>query len=394
MTEEEKNIEKKNLPWRFWFSAVLSAFLVVTFVYYLPLRFFLKATLPEMHTEAPGIVGIHKEHGSSIPHEEADIKEGLVVNFNASPMPVRAGDSAEFSFYPSVKPGNVPVPLDKLELEHTKLMHVVGVRDDMNEFFHIHPSPSQLFVQKEEGVKEDESQKLGGQAVQAGIFSVDYTFQKPGRYKLWSQVTKDGVTHTFGHKPIIVEGAGERSRKEVSFGRNVIVGEYQVALKTDEPFVKGRTHELSFDIHTLTSQEIGVESYLGADMHLAIIKDDWSQFIHTHPETEDHSHTGFHAVPTAFAHGAEEESSAAADQTINFHIVFPDAGLYRAYAQFRPKGIDLPADEALTATFWLKVEEKASLPIKPWWMLLFASSALIVILGTIVKKYLKVQSQS
>lgn len=361
------------MPWRFWFSAVLSAFLIMTFVYYLPLRFLHQATAHEEEDLMPhGMTeeNVHAmDHGAAAYHEETDVKEGLVVNLDIWPVPVRAGDPAEFHFYPSEKPGNVPLPLPELQLEHTKLMHVIGVRDDMNEFFHIHPHVET----SADGANQ--------------YFFADYTFQKPGRYKLWSQITKDGVAHTFGHNPINVEGAGERSNKAVSFDRKAIVGNYQVALKTDEPFVKGREHKLSFDIHTLTGQEVGVEQYLGAQMHLAIIKDDWTEFIHTHPEEE--GHMGFSVLPAASAHGVEEETGAGeTDKTINFHITFPASGLYRAYAQFRPKGIALPADEALTAMFWLKVEEKAPLAVSPWWLLLLSSAALIVILGAIVKKYL------
>ena len=46
------------------------------------------------------------------------------------------------------------------------------------------------------------------------------------------------------------------------------------------------------------------------------------------------------------------------DETVNFHAVFPETGVYKIFAQFRPKGIDLPQDEAFAASFWIKVEEK------------------------------------
>jgi hypothetical protein len=61
-------------------------------------------------------------------------------------------------------------------------MHVLGVRSDMNEFLHVHPVVNQT----------------------AGTFDATYTFAKPGRYKLWSEIKKDGVVHTFGHPEITV----------------------------------------------------------------------------------------------------------------------------------------------------------------------------------------------
>ena len=39
MTEEERKIEQAVLAWRFRFYVLLSVFLVITFVYYLPTRF-------------------------------------------------------------------------------------------------------------------------------------------------------------------------------------------------------------------------------------------------------------------------------------------------------------------------------------------------------------------
>ncbi len=361
--------------------------------------------------------------GPATNYEEANIKEGLAVNLNISPVPYNVGVPLSMNFFVNEKPGNlptgqagIPVLANKLQVEHEKLMHVIGVRSDMNEFFHIHPE----FL-----------------ADSPSVFSIDHTFQGPGLYKIWSEVKKDGVNYVFGHPEISVNGSGLREEKKVSFSRNVITGNYQVSLKVSDTVVKAKAVDLSFDIHTLTGQEVEVEKYLGADMHLSIIKDDLSQFIHTHPvrsharakgaspedlgratsygthpggSEAEHSHSRApQVINVALAHGGEEPAGATdehqttpsmgsgqtttGDQTIDFNVIFPEAGLYKAFAQFRPKGIDLPAEQALIAEFWIQVEEKTALPISQWWMLLLVSVVLIAGLSWWVNNYLKVKPE-
>ena len=245
------------------------------------------------------------------------------------------------------------------------------------------------------------------------MFSVEHIFVKPGTYKLWSEVKKDGIVHSFGHPIVDVQGEGERANKQVSFARDAVVGDYRVSLELEEPVAKGHEHDLSFDIHTLLGNEVTLENYLGVPMHLAIIEDDLTQFIHTHPEEAGgHSHSFLPFVQEAQAHGDPpaggdgHDAPAALDETVNFHVAFPETGLYRVFAQFRPQGIDLPADESLVASFWIQVEESSgivekadhheSTQLKPlvspaWWFLLIVSLGLIVLLSSAVHKFITVK---
>ena len=428
---DDKLAQYKFRQWHFWWLVVFSLFLIITFVYYLPTRFLQQMGAPHdvpmsmpidesqphghdnfdnsIPTEQEdedhmmnehmkdemmedGMMGDHAKEGSeALYHEEGNIKEGLAVNLNVSPVPYNIGALLRMDFFVNQKSGNlpagqtgVPVLASQLELTSTKLMHVIGVRSDMNEFFHIHPQS----------------------AGQEGVLTVNHIFNKPGLYKIWSEIKKDGVNHTFGHPEINVNGLGPKEEKKVSFSRNVMAGQYQVSLKTSDSIVKGKEVELSFDIHSLTGMEIEVEQYLGVDMHLAIIKDDWSQFIHTHPEGVDHSHSQTpQMINIALAHGGTEDeptgvtdehqttTSTSEDEVISFHVTFPEAGLYKAFAQFRPKGTDLPTDEAITTEFWIQVEEKAPFPVSQWWGLLLASVILIAGLSRWVNEYLKVKPE-
>lgn len=350
---------------------LLSVLLLITFVYYLPLRFERQAlptgrqaVLHEKMEEKMDMMH-GNEHGT-LYHEEGDVREGLAVNLNVTPVPIFVGTTTRLDFFVNQKPGNIPVT--DLKIEHEKLMHVIGVRNDLNEFFHIHPQ----FIPQA-----------------PYLFSTAYVFAKPGVYKLWSEVKRDGVNHVFGHPEIAVGGEGERFNKRVGFGRNVIVGDYQAALRLGESVPAGREVDLLFDAHTLDSFEVELEDYLAAKMHLVVIKDDLKQFIHTHPAEEIDHHGKSPFVRHANANGGGHDT-AEAGHGVNFRVSFPEPGLYKAFAQFRPAGAALLPDEALVAPFWIQAEEKAPFHISlSQGALTVISLVLILALSWGVKKYLE-----
>ena len=427
------------------------------------------------------------EHGGSLFHEEQEVKEGIVVNFNFSPVPLRTGVPARLDFFVNQKPGNIPVV--DLEIEHEKLMHIIGARNDLEEFFHIHPGfaqveqspeagpligpvklPSASELQKMQKAYDDrrineaeqmvqQLKKLGfnpvikegtasisgvrdAQAISPGhaiwfyvengqeykmswiqpvrigergiwiisevmraddqqistgqgMLSANHVFKKPGLYKLWSEIKKSGVVHTFGHPEISVQGEGVKSQKNVNFERNAIVGDYQVALSIPQTVTAGQETSFSFDVHTLTGNEAMLDKYLGEDMHVAVIKDDLRQFVHMHPTNmmmngEDH-HAIQDVILEARAHGEVDDGHNAVNTPhgIPFAAIFPEPGLYKVFAQFRPAGSNLGPDEALTANFWVEVEEGGITQSGIWWVLLIASTVAMVGLSFGVNRYIE-----
>ena len=388
MSEPDKNNTSQEKNWKLWFLVSFSLFLIVTFALYFPLRFYYQAqigtgTSSGDHTMMNGQMMMGH---NTMQHEEADIKEGLAVNLNYTPAPISIGVSTRLDLFVNKKPGNVPVPAESLELNHGKIMHLIGVRSDMNEFFHIHPLPA----------SEDKTNP--------GHLYVNHTFAKPGKYKFWSEIQSAGVVHVFGHPEFNVSGNGATEEKKVIFSNSVVTGGYQVGLNTPTAVAKNQSTQIFIDLHSPLGEEIDLEDYLGVPAHMTIIKDDWKDFIHTHPSGPYQKTTasrGFikvvQAADNLLAHGTESGAhdmepggNMTAHHGLPFDITFPSAGIYRIYVQFRPKGTDLPPDEALTAAFWLKVEEKSALPIPQWWLLLIVSVVLMAGLGWWVNRYLKV----
>ncbi|MEK6869537.1 MAG: hypothetical protein AABX74_04860, partial [Nanoarchaeota archaeon] len=80
MTEEERKIEEKIMPWRFWLLLTLSLLLVVTFGLYIPVRFQHQALIHDMGSQG-GMVKPGQHDGghasSNVYHEESDVREGV-----------------------------------------------------------------------------------------------------------------------------------------------------------------------------------------------------------------------------------------------------------------------------------------------------------------------------
>lgn len=376
--KEAKEVADKNLlRWRFWTYAAITLFLISTFVYYLPTRFLLQAQMPHVeetviddHETMMDTVG----YGSTVFHEEDEVTSGLAINFSTGPL-LTVGTSTEMNFFVNDLPSGTPVPNSMLEIDHEKLMHVIGVRDDLDGFLHLHPEPTTV----------------------PGVFTADYTFYLPGTYKIWSEIKQGGIVHTFGHTPFSVNGKDKLFVEKIDFSREFWTSGYRVILNVDEPVLAGHEHDLSFSVLHSDGDPAHLDNYLGVLMHLAIIKDDWGQFIHTHPdEGETHAVAPLEILPRARANGGGHNG----EGSINFHVNFPTPGLYRAFAQFNPAGV---VDEAILAMFWIEVKDTsqdsdvvggsrtlAGTGSGVWWTRLLVSLAVIVILSLLVRKLIKV----
>src|SRR5947208_6244323 len=97
--------------------------------------------------------------GPHVYSETSQIKQGLSVDiFLGQP---RVNQPVTLRFFIHQKPRNNPV--DQLQIEHEKFIHVLGVREDLKEFFHLHPLK-----------------------VSPGMWEVSHTFTEPGNYKIWT----------------------------------------------------------------------------------------------------------------------------------------------------------------------------------------------------------------
>jgi hypothetical protein len=329
--------------------------------------------------------------------EESAVTAGIVVEHSVSPKNPIVGQNTEMIF--SVRDMPSGAPITNLEIEHEKLMHVIGVRDDLSNFFHIHPDD------------------MG-----SGRFMANYTFANAGVYKLFTSVRYEGTTHSVGSSKISVSGGGDILRERIELKENVIVGNYQVGLDIHEELTAGKESEIAFNLSDVFSRGLTLVPYLGADMHLVIVKEDLKAFIHAHPsehtdvskieDSPDGSTTesfDIRLVKRALAHVADNGLD---KKTLVFNAVFPTAGVYKMFAQFKPEDAGLSEDETLVAEFYVRVGESEAgaddnfigdghtdhthAPVAltvwykniTWWWLFLVSLVLMTLLSMGVYKYI------
>ncbi len=245
--------------------------------------------------------------------EEGHVRDGLAVDMLAGPGEVN--QPVTLRFFVNQKPTNWPE--DKLELEHEKFMHVIGVGDNLQNFFHIHPV------------------KTG-----PGMWTVNFTFTNAGNYKIWTDVRWKGITYTFGHPLLKISGAPVKPAETRDFRDQVTTSGYRVTLVSPEPLATGRTNQLQFSIQDASGNAVELENYLGVPMHLVMVKEDLTACLHAHPDLVT-----------------------AATPALHFSPVFASQGIYKLFAQFRPAKAKLPADESVVAEFYVNVARGPRAPL-------------------------------
>jgi hypothetical protein len=233
------------------------------------------------------------------------VRQGLAVELLVGDA--QANHPVTLRFLVNLKPRSLPV--DDLQVEHEKFMHVLGVRDDLREFIHLHP------------------RKAG-----PGLWAVSHTFTNRGSYKLWTEVKYRGGSYVFGHSRLRVAAPATNPTPDADPAKGDRDSGYQLSFTSSEPLRVGRTNQLEFTLRAADGAEALTANFLGAPMHLVIVKDDLSVMLHAHPE----NHRPGQPV-------------------IRFHQVFPRPGTYKLFAQYRPQDLKLPLDDALLAEFVVRV---------------------------------------
>lgn len=190
-------------------------------------------------------------------------------------QPARAGVPAQLSFV-AIDPKDGKAVRD-FEMIHEKLFHLFIVSSDMSVFAHEHP------------VKQ-----FGPQ------FDLDWTFPKPGMYRLMCDYFPMGATPQLTVQTVFVaDGPGQPVVPPPS--------NTKVTLSTEPAVpVAGMRTQLHFKL----SPADGIVPWLGAWGHILVASEDLVDLIHTHP---------------FIAEGNDE---------MQFNVIFPRAGKYRMWVQF------------------------------------------------------------
>jgi hypothetical protein len=179
------------------------------------------------------------------------------------------------------------------ELGHEKEMHLIIVREDLSEFYHVHP------------VRGTD-----------GAFTQELTLPSGGTYKLFADFIPAGHEQMTASSTVELEGSKEVT--PLTPDGELIRTEQGVEVELSLSSTKaGEESELAFTLRdAATKAELkDLEPYLGAIGHVVVISEDTEQYLHVHPVNE-------------------EESGPVA----RFATNFPKEGLYRIWGQFKRGG--------------------------------------------------------
>lgn len=250
------------------------------------------------------------------------------VLLTTGPETPQAGQRALLNFAFTDDSGR---PVDDLMTHHGRKLHVLIVSEDMQVFGHIHPQDFD-------------------EAIERGNMRVWFGFPQAGRYA----VVADFMTGRGSHArqfDIAVSGAIEAAAipDRAAFPPSVRVVEleegdgytqpiflsgggeadgYTLSLQKPDEIRAGEPVSLIYRFSRYATPVTDLRPYLEAALHLAVVKDDLSQFLHEHgtanPEAHsDHSGHGGHESAEPASFGPE----------VTAVVTFPEPGTYYLFGQ-------------------------------------------------------------
>lgn len=204
---------------------------------------------------------------------------------------------------------------------HEKIMHVIVVRKDLQDFQHVHPEFNQV----------------------TGKFTLaNLSFSSDGPYRIFADFTPmsaqrgpDGqpLTVTIHEDVNVGTLANYKPQPLVESNRTQEFEGYQVELETNPALITAQASTtVSFTIRQNSKPVTDLEKYLGALGHSVVLREGDLEFIHTHALRDDVSRQ---------------------NGTVDFQVVFPQPGKYKIFAQFQHQG------DVFTTSFVVSVEAVA-----------------------------------
>ncbi|MBP1999983.1 uncharacterized protein YxeA [Paenibacillus shirakamiensis] len=234
---------------------------------------------------------IDMENGEGHSGHDANAKPSstdLNVSFAFPTGTAKATEKTELTIQVTDKEGK---PVNKYDVNHEKLLHLIIVNHDLSFFNHIHPE-----------FKGD------------GTFTVNTSFPAGGEYKMYADFTPTGGANTTLSEWVKVEGSENKYvaiAADVKRVKEVDGKEIELTMSASKP---KEDVTLTFNIREAKTKK-GIDNlqpYLGAVGHVVILSDDAEQYLHVHP--------------------TDEKATGPAAQ---FATSFPQSGTYKIWGQFQ-----------------------------------------------------------
>jgi hypothetical protein len=238
-------------------------------------------------------------------------------SMNSSETKINTAIQAKLTVLETIAP-NVPTsleikiqdakgqPIDKFDVSHEQLMHLIVVSNDLQFFDHLHP--------RYEG---------------KGRFTVEAKLPKSGEYTLFSDYKPTGQPAQVSTLKTQVSGKSSSS-PDVNFKRSQTFTNTRVDLQLPTETVKaGEEVAATFNLFGANNQPVtDLQPYMGERGHLVIVRQGAS----------------LTSVDYIHAHAVKDTTPG----KVKFLTNFPEPGLYKLWGQFNRNG------EIVTADFWVK----------------------------------------
>ncbi len=246
----------------------------------------------------------HGEHGSHGSKMAAEQSTQLIIS--STPERPRDGESTELKIMLHDAAGQM---LKEFEPTHTKLAHLIIVREGLDEFAHLHPTVGK-----------------------SGTMTTTHTFLSGGNYLVFLDYKPAGKPASTAHAKFVIEGDSPPAPILEPNVPGTIKGDglqAEVAMHASEEKVQ----IVTFKVQDESGKPVrDLQPYLGAMGHLVVLSADGKQYVHAHPLTET-----------------------AADGQVDFEVHFPGPGTYKGWGQFQR------GDHVFTIPAVVKVQADAHL---------------------------------
>jgi methionine-rich copper-binding protein CopC len=280
-----------------------------------------KAGIAQSHTPTEGCMwGMGKYVYQFIDQDEYEFNSTLPetsVDLTYTPQKIVAGKPTRITAAIKNSDGSPAT----LFMDMEKIAHMVIVSKDQEIFAHIHP---------------DDTHPISHDELESSTFDFEYTFPKAGTYIIAVDYA-NGLQLESRQFIVDVLGFPQQKQTAKSYENVGTFGGYTVTFNSSIPNA-GDVATIKYEI---TKDGIPVTSlvpYLSAAMHIAVVKNDLTQFMHTHGEVHK---PGAPIAPVLVRNGKVVHTMELMQIPPTFgpgveaHLIFPEAGVYTVWGQFK-----------------------------------------------------------
>jgi methionine-rich copper-binding protein CopC/putative copper export protein len=213
-------------------------------------------------------------------------------------------------------------PVQDLVLDHNRIVHVVIASQDFSIFSHIHV---------------EEFTPVTPEMLKAAVFFVRYVFPKAGRYLVSVDFMERGYAFSDQFYLNVGQSSSAGGPASENFSLRGNFDGYEVTLKTSPARLKaGAPATLDYHVEKDGKPMTGMNPYLAVPMHISIIRDDLTAFLHIHGLLPvsftgkllgESMHASHLLLPDKF--GPDIEAT---------NFTFSSAGVYHIFGEFSVAG--------------------------------------------------------